>query len=63
MNDYYYQTDAESGVIEADTVADAYAACRAKISDLMIADGATLWVEPDDESSTEGRITLGLNAV
>lgn len=54
---YDYATDAESGEVEAHSLREAYAICRAWITPAMIADGATLWVEGD-----EGRFTLGINA-
>lgn len=62
MNTYDYATDAEMGEIEADTVQEAYAMLRKKLTPAMIADGATLWVENADDESTEPRLTLGLNA-
>lgn len=62
MNTYYYQTDGKSGEIEAANVGEAYDEIRKTISDRMIRDGATLWVEPADESSGEERMTLGINA-
>ncbi len=61
-NTYDYATDAERGEIEAATVEAAYALLRRKITPAMIEDGATLWVEPSDPSSNEGRLTLGINA-
>lgn len=62
MNTYDYATDAEMGEIEANTVQEAYAKLRKKITAAMIEDGATLWVENADDDSTEPRLTLGLNA-
>jgi hypothetical protein len=62
MNTYSYATDADMGKIQAETVAEAYAKIRNTITDAMIEDGATLWVENSDDDSTEPRLTLGLNA-
>lgn len=62
LNTYDYATDAESGEVEAVSVQAAYAELRAKITDAMIEDGATLWVEPADDASNEPRLTLGKNA-
>jgi hypothetical protein len=42
---FVYATDSESGTIEANSLEEAFAALRAGITDKMIADGATLWVE------------------
>ena len=53
-----YATDAEMGEIRADTLEAAYNQLRAKITDAMIEDGATLWVESEDGD----RLTLGQNA-
>lgn len=61
MNVYAYATDAGSGTIKAATVMDAYRTLRGQISDEMITDGATLWVEPTDQGSHEGRITMGVS--
>ena len=65
MKTYKYATDADQGEINARSIQEAYAKIRAEITDAMIEDGATLWVEPkDDESdeSDESRLTLGINA-
>lgn len=62
MNTYDYATDAEQGEIEAETVQEAYAKLRQKLTRAMIEDGATLWVENADQDSTEPRLTLGKNA-
>jgi len=61
-NTYDYATDAEMGEIEAQTVEQAYAKLRHKITDRMIEDGASLWVENSDPDSKEPRLTLGENA-
>ncbi len=42
---YAYATDSSSGIVEDASLSDAYDALRAKITDEMIEDGATLWVE------------------
>ena len=55
MKNYQFATDSSSGIIEAVSLEAAYNLLRAKISDEMIADGATLWVE----SSDGDRITMG----
>ena len=57
MNTYRYATDAETGTVSADSLECAYDAKRAEITDAMIEDGATLWVE-----GNEGRITMGVYA-
>jgi hypothetical protein len=55
---YKYATDSEIGTVQADSLQTAYASLRAKITDEMIEDGATLWVE--DESGD--RLTMGETA-
>ena len=52
-----YATDAEMGEIKADTLDAAYDQLRAKITDKMIEDGATLWVE----DASGARLTMGEN--
>jgi hypothetical protein len=56
MNDYTYATDAEAGIVNAESLADAYDTLRSRITQEMIEDGATLWVE---DIETGERITLG----
>jgi len=51
MNQYCYATDASSGKIEAESLADAFSILRERITDEMIQDGATLWVAEEDGSS------------
>ena len=58
MNTYSYATDSTSGSVEAESLQAAYDSLRSKVTDEMIEDGATLWVESDD---TGERITLGLD--
>ncbi len=58
MNTYKYATDADSGEIQSETLALAYATLRAQITGEMIEDGATLWVESEDGD----RLTMGINA-
>ena len=48
MNAYTYATDSTSGTIKADSLQAAYDSIRSKITDEMIADGATLWVADED---------------
>lgn len=55
---FTYSTDSTSGSFEADSLQDAYSQQRAKISDAMIEDGASLWVESEDGE----RITLGIDS-
>jgi len=55
---YKYATDAEIGTVQADSLQTAYDALRSKITDEMIEDGATLWVE--DKSGN--RLTMGETA-
>ena len=55
LSEYDYATDAITGTVMADSVESAYAICREKITDEMIEDGATLWVESKDGGD---RITL-----
>jgi hypothetical protein len=57
MNSYKYATDSETGTVNAANLDAAYAALRAKITDAMIEDSATLWVE----SATGERITMGID--
>jgi hypothetical protein len=57
MNTYSYATDSTSGTFKAESLQAAYDDLRSKITDEMIEDGATLWVE--DESGE--RITLGID--
>lgn len=52
---YRYATDSDSGTITAASLDAAYDTLRAKITDAMIADGATLWVE---DTTTGERRTL-----
>jgi hypothetical protein len=56
--DYYVQTDSGSETITAPTLEAAYAEARAEITDAMIDDGATLWVE----SPSGERLTMGVDA-
>jgi hypothetical protein len=49
-NQYRYATDSEAGTIEAASLEAAFSQLRAQITDEMIADGATLWVESADGS-------------
>lgn len=56
MNTFSYATDSTSGTVTADSLAAAYDSLRSKITDEMIEDGATLWVE--DESGE--RLTMGV---
>ena len=58
MSTYKYATDADMGEIKADTLGAAYNQLSATITDAMIEDGATLWVEDEDGD----RLTLGQNA-
>ena len=55
MNTYSYATDATSGTVQAASLAAAYDLLRAQITDEMIADGATLWVESPGDRLTMGR--------
>ena len=55
---FRFATDAMSGTIEAASLKDAYDALRTQITDEMIDDGATLWVE----SPSGRRLTMGDNA-
>ena len=55
--EFTYATDSASGTIEAPSLDAAYQMQRAKISDSMVADGATLWVESENGE----RITLGID--
>jgi len=55
---YKYATDAEIGTVQADSLQTAYDALRSTITDEMIEDGATLWVEDE----TGNRLTMGENA-
>lgn len=57
MNSYEYATDSTSGTVKADSLEAAYTSLRAKISDEMIEDGATLWVADEDGN----RLTMGGN--
>ena len=57
MNTYSYATDSDHGTIKATSLEAAYTALRAKITDAMIADGATLWVESSDGE----RLTMGVD--
>lgn len=52
---YRYATDSQTGTIEAASLEAAFETLSARITDAMIADGATLWVE--DETTGE-RVTL-----
>jgi hypothetical protein len=52
---FTYATDSTSGTFEAPDLDAAYQIQRSKISDSMVDDGATLWVEGEDGQ----RITLG----
>ena len=54
MNTFSYATDSAMGTLQAASLQDAFDSLRAKITDEMIDDGATLWVE-DAEGN---RITL-----
>ena len=54
-NVYSFATDATSGTVHAESLQCAFDVLAAKITDDMIADGATLWVE--DETTGE-RIKL-----
>lgn len=54
-NTYRFATDADSGTITAESLDAAYDTLRAGITDEMIADGATLWVE---DATTGERRTL-----
>ena len=58
MNKYTFATDSTSGKINADSLQDAYDAKRTEITDKMIEDGATLWVEDNHGD----RITMGIDA-
>jgi hypothetical protein len=51
---YSYATDSSSGTVKAVSLDAAYEMLRAKITDEMIADGATLWIE----SPAGARITM-----
>lgn len=55
---FRFASDAMSGTIEAASLEDAYDALRSKITEEMINDGATLWVE----SPSGRRLTMGDNA-
>ena len=57
MNSYRYATDSSSGEMMAGSLQAAYDALRAKITQAMIADGATLWVE----DGAGNRITMGID--
>lgn len=52
---YKYATDSTMGTVTADSLSAAYDQLRAKITDEMIEDGATLWVEAEDGD----RLTMG----
>lgn len=54
---FAFATDSQVGEIAANSIEDAYAQLRDRITPAMIADGATLWVE--DESGN--RITMGID--
>lgn len=58
MKTYSYATDSSSGSVEAATLDAAYDSLRAKISDEMLSDGATLWVAEEDGSD---RLTMGVD--
>lgn len=58
LSQYSYATDSASGAVSAYSLQSAYDDCRFLISDSMIEDGATLFVE--DEATGE-RITLGID--
>lgn len=58
MNTYKFATDAESGSVSAESLKAAYAKLRSKITQAMIDDGATLWVE----DANGDRLTMGRNA-
>lgn len=53
MKTFSYATDSENGTINAASLAEAYATLRARITDAMIEDGATLWVEDTDTGERE----------
>lgn len=55
MNTYSYATDSASGTVKASSLEAAYDSIRAKITDEMVADGATLWVE----DAKGERLTMG----
>ena len=57
MNTYSYATDSTTGTINATNLDAAYDAIRDKITDEMLADGATLWVE----DAAGERLTLGID--
>jgi hypothetical protein len=57
MSTYSYATDSTSGTVKAESLQAAYDDLRSNITNAMIEDGATLWVE--DESGE--RITLGID--
>jgi hypothetical protein len=51
MTQYSYVTDASSGKIKAESLADAFSILRDRITDEMIQNGATLWVAEEDGSN------------
>lgn len=57
MNTYTYATDAVKGTVQATSLDAAYESLRATITDEMIEDGATLWVEDADGD----RLTMGID--
>ena len=54
---FTYATDSASGTFEASDLEAAYQIQRSKISDSMVEEGATLWVEAENGE----RITLGID--
>lgn len=58
MSTFRYATDSSSGELSASSLDAAYTLLRAKITDEMIGDGGTLWVE---DQATGERLTLGID--